>query len=228
MSENAVLTAKAREILKGQWTTPVLASLIYMVITGGASAIPRIGPLLSLIITGPMILGFAIFFLNFTRRKNVEYNMLFEGFKYFGNALAAYLLTVLYVFLWSLLLIIPGIIAAMSYAMTFYILADDPTIRAPEALRKSKVMMDGYKMKLFLLGLRFIGWLFLSILTFGIGFLFLIPYITTSFMLFYEDIRGNTVTVNDQKEVVRDLPKDERSKEVGGEDNTEGGEKQEG
>ena len=72
---------------------------------------------------------------------------------------------------------------------TFFILAEDSSIQPMEALRKSKQMMDGYKWKLFCLGLRFIGWFLLAILTLGIGFLWLIPYMYISFAKFYEDIK---------------------------------------
>lgn len=96
---------------------------------------------------------------------------------------------ILYVLLWTLLLIVPGIIAALGYSMTFYILADEPELKAEEALRKSKAMMDGYKLKLFYLDLRFFLLAFLCILTLGIGFLWLIPYVNVTTALFYEDIK---------------------------------------
>ncbi|GHT57847.1 hypothetical protein FACS18945_2990 [Bacteroidia bacterium] len=91
---------------------------------------------------------------------------------------------------WSLLLIIPGIIAAISYSMTFYIIADDPAISAMDAINKSKKMMYGYKMKYFCLSLRFLGWALLCILTLGIGFLWLMPYIQVTFAKFYDDLKA--------------------------------------
>ena len=98
---------------------------------------------------------------------------------------------VVFVFLWALLLIIPGIIAAIAYSQTFYILAEDDTIGSMDALRKSKEMMIGYKWKYFCLGLRFIGWALLCVLTLGIGFLWLSPYIQVSYAKFYEDLKTN-------------------------------------
>jgi uncharacterized membrane protein len=100
---------------------------------------------------------------------------------------------VLFIVLWLLLLIIPGIIAAISYSMTFYILADDKSIKPMEAIDKSKKMMDGYKWKYFFLCLRFFGWALLCILTLGIGFLWLIPYINVSIAKFYDDVKENPV-----------------------------------
>lgn len=96
---------------------------------------------------------------------------------------------VLYVFLWSILLIIPGIIAAISYSQTFFILVDKKKISGVEALQQSKEMMQGNKWRFFCLCLRFTGWFIISILTFGIGFLWLIPYMHVSFANFYDDIK---------------------------------------
>ena len=98
---------------------------------------------------------------------------------------------ILFIFLWMLLLIIPGIIASIAYSQTFYILAEDDTIGSMDALRKSKEMMNGYKWKYFCLVLRFVGWFLLCILTFGIGFLWLSPYIQVSYAKFYEDLKTN-------------------------------------
>jgi uncharacterized membrane protein len=101
----------------------------------------------------------------------------------------AYLLVVLYIILWTLLLIVPGIIAALSYSMTFYILADEPAIKAEDALRKSKAMMDGYKLKLFYLCLWFFLLALLCVLTLGIGFLWFIPFVNVTMAKFYDDIK---------------------------------------
>lgn len=117
---------------------------------------------------------------------------LFDGFQRFGTALGAYLLTGIFIFLWTLLLIVPGIMAGLSYAMTYFIIADDPTIGPLQAITKSKEMMRGHKWKLFLLHWRFLGWVLLCILTLGIGILWLVPYVSTSLAHFYEDIRPHT------------------------------------
>lgn len=93
--------------------------------------------------------------------------------------------------LWTLLLIIPGIIAAYSYSLVYYILVDEPNLKPLEALRKSKKMMYGNKAKLFYLGLRFIGWALLCVLTLGIGFIWLAPYIQATRAKFYEDVKKN-------------------------------------
>ena len=93
------------------------------------------------------------------------------------------------IFLSSLLLIILGIIAFLSYSMTFFIIADNPSICSWQAMRKSRKMMRGYKWKLFCLFWRFFAWGVLCVLTLGIGFLWLWPYMQTAMAHFYEDIR---------------------------------------
>lgn len=100
------------------------------------------------------------------------------------------LLVGIYTFLWTLLLIIPGIIAAFSYAMTPYILEENPYMPINEAIRQSKVMMYGNKWRLFCLEISFIGWALLSVLTCGIGFLWLAPYINAAECAFFFDVSG--------------------------------------
>jgi uncharacterized membrane protein len=93
--------------------------------------------------------------------------------------------------LWALLFIIPGIIAQIGYSQVWFILAEDDQISPNDALKKSKKMMYGYKMQFFLLGLSFIGWLLLAILTCGIGLLWVVPYMQTANAKFYEDLKAN-------------------------------------
>ncbi|MCF6213597.1 MAG: DUF975 family protein [Flavobacteriaceae bacterium] len=189
---NSELRAQAREALSDKWGIAIGTFLVYMILLGGIQmAIPIFGGGVTLIISGPMALGISIFTLAIARRENVRLEQLFDGFQNFGTALGAYLLMVVFVFLWTLLLIIPGIIKALAYSQIFYILADDKSVGAKEALEKSEAMMKGYKWKYFLLGFSFIGWFILSILTLGIGFLWLGPYAQVCFAEFYEDIRDN-------------------------------------
>jgi uncharacterized membrane protein len=195
-TENVVLMKMARESLKGKWGIAIGTFVVYGLIVGTIQAPVHYFPasgIISLIIGGPMAVGIAIFSLALSRNQDAHIGQIFNGFLNFGTALGAYLLMVLFVLLWSLLLIIPGIIAALSYSMTFYILAEDDSIGAKQALDKSKLMMYGYKWKYFCLLLRFIGWGLLCILTIGIGFLWLIPYIQISTAKFYDDIKGNPI-----------------------------------
>jgi uncharacterized membrane protein len=91
--------------------------------------------------------------------------------------------------LWAFLLIIPGIIAALRYSMAYYIMNDYPEISAMEAIERSKELMDGQKMRLFMLCLSFIGWFFVGIITLGLGFFYLMPYWNATVANFYEDLK---------------------------------------
>lgn len=194
---NSVIRKIARKKLKGNWGTTILAFLIYMLIIIPISFIPIAGVIANFILAGVFSLGFAILFLNLIRSNNANLGDLFKGFKNFGRALLAYVLMVLFVMLWFLLLIIPGIIAAIKYSQTFYILADNPDIKAIDAIRESKRMMDGHKWKYFKLQLSFIGWALLGILTLGIGYLWLVQYMYASYALFYENLKGNKLDLID-------------------------------
>ena len=96
-----------------------------------------------------------------------------------------------FTFLWTLLLVVPGIVALMRYSQAWFIMADDPNIRPMEAIEKSKQMMDGHKWEYFVLGLSFIWWFLLCCVTLGIGLLWLIPYIQTTVANFYDDLKSN-------------------------------------
>lgn len=121
-----------------------------------------------LIVTGPFTLGITIFFLALFRRHEVGVNDIFLGFERFGKALGLFLFQYLFVFLWSLLFVIPGIIAAIRYSQAFYILVDDPDKGIRECMNESKRMMRGNKAKYFGLSLSFIGWILLSAVPSGI------------------------------------------------------------
>ena len=193
-TENLVLMQMAKESLKGKWGLAIGTIVVYFLIVVCIQEIPIVGAIASLIIAGPFALGLAYFSLSISRNQEAKLEQIFQGFNNFGTALGAYLLMIGFILLWTLLLIIPGIIAAMSYSMTVYIIADDNSIGAMDAIDKSKKMMDGYKWKLFRLGLRFLGWSLLCILTLGIGFLWLMPYMQVSLAKFYDDVKANSLT----------------------------------
>lgn len=190
-TDNVVLMKMARESLAGKWGLAIATFVVYMLVTGAAGSIAPPGSLLGLIIGGPFALGAASFSLSISRGKDAQLEQIFSGFNRFSTALAAFLLMLLYVVLWTLLLIVPGIIAALSYSMTFYIISDDGSIKATEALERSKQMMDGYKLKLFYLFLRFFLLSLLCVLTLGIGFFWLVPFVHVTLAKFYDDIKAN-------------------------------------
>jgi uncharacterized membrane protein len=185
---NDILMAQARATLKWQWEPAIIAFVIFLAVSGFLAAIPILGWFLSFIVAGPLLVGLSKYFLRLFRREPVDFAQLFDGFSSLASPCIAWFLSSLFIFLWSLLLIVPGIIAALSYSMTYFIIADNPGIDGMEAMRKSREMMQGNKGKLFCLGCRFIGWFLLCILTLGIGFLWLGPYWVTSKAAFYQDL----------------------------------------
>ncbi len=165
------------EVLEGVMAV-VIGILIYAVIYA----------IVAFIIGGVVQLGLISYFLNQHDGKRHEVRDLFSQFFNFGGGFCLRLLTSIYTALWTLLLIIPGIIKAYSYAMAPYIMAEHPELSANECITKSRKMMDGYKFKLFCLDLSFIGWAILCIFTLGIGALFLSPYTEAARAAFYRNL----------------------------------------
>lgn len=194
---NSELRAQAREALQGNWVMAAVAALIYSAIVSATSYLPLVGTLL---VGLPVAYGFTILMFSVIKgAKDIDLGILFEGFKDYSRIMGTVVLVFIYTFLWSLLLIIPGIIKHYSYAMTPYILKEEPEMKNNAAIEKSMVMMDGNKMKLFMLDLSFIGWAILCLFTFDIGFFFLQPYMQASHAAFYEDLKaqqGGNVEVN--------------------------------
>lgn len=182
------IRAQARANLKGNWGLAIGAWLLYTVIIGAASMVP-FG---SLVLTGPLGCGLVLVYVNFARGYRADIQDLFAGFRYFVNSFVAGLLVGLFTFLWSLLLIVPGIIKAFSYSMTLYILNDNPEMSGKQAIDRSRQLMDGHKMDLFLLELSFIGWMLLCVVTFGIALFYVAPYMQEAIAVFYKDLCQGT------------------------------------
>lgn len=195
LTENCELRATARQSLSNKWGLAVVVSLVYFIVAMGISVIPFIGSVAGILIAPPLGYGFVVLFLKGFRGEELEVGKLFDGFKEYGRILGTMILMNIYTFLWSLLLIIPGIIKAYSYAMTPYVLNDEPELSFNAAIEKSMALMEGKKMKLFLLDLSFIGWILLALITLGIGFLWLYPYMQTARAAFYEDLKKEAAVV---------------------------------
>lgn len=131
---------------------------------------------------------FTLNLIDFPRRPSLK--TLFGSFRDWKTISLGYLLSGLYTFLWSLLLIVPGIITRLNYAMVPFVLADKPYLSAREALQYSKSIMKGKRLRYLSLMLSLTGWYFLSILTFGIGFFWLIPYRESITAIFYREASG--------------------------------------
>lgn len=185
-----------------------------------------------LLVSGAFTLGITLFFLAVFRRQNAGVVDVFLGFENFGKALGLLLFQTLFVLLWSLLFIIPGIIASIRYSQAFFILADDPSKGIRQCMNESKMMMKGNKAKYFCLSLSFIGWILLSALPGGIiegiaavmyvpeavgvvvsviTALFTVPvtvYMYSTMAGFYEILAGHLIKDTAPAPVADELPKE--------------------
>lgn len=204
----------ALDALKGSWPESIVTAIVYFAIAavctapsalqGNGSDLLWVSPvlfvaasgstiLLSLLFLSPLQVGYYNTFKRLHREGDTGLvgNLFSQGFGNWGHIVLGQLLMGIFIFLWSLLLIVPGIIKAYSYAMTPYILVDRPELSVRDAIRLSGRMMSGRKLDLFCLHISFIGWMLLCILTLGIGILFLSPYMMTAQAAFYQDVRSD-------------------------------------
>ena len=209
--KNAALAA-----LKGHWAPAVLATVIIVLL---ALVIAAPGEFIDRLTTNEgVILGFLglsmlymyiflmplqyIGYYNSLRLlyengdDNIIHNMFSLTFKNFWHNVWVCFLVVLKVFLWSMLFIIPGIIKALQYSMTPYIAAEHPELSASEAIAMSRRMTKDHLFDIFWLGLSFIGWILLGVLTLFIGYLWLEPYMYTTFAAFYCDLKAEYLVGN--------------------------------
>ena len=215
MQSAAKIREVARAALVGRWKEIVIFMAIYYAITSVVSQILDLffyttrnilimgqiyqgtigygSRIYIFLIAGPMAYGAAIYLLAFFRNKQKDYGMLFEGFSHFGKAFWLMLLMGIKIFLWSLLFVIPGIIASIRYSMAFYVLIDHPESRANECIEASKLLMLGNKGRYFYLQLTFFGWYLLDSIPGGIfdylsdGFINILVMFVTSIPVFFVD-----------------------------------------
>jgi uncharacterized membrane protein len=149
------------------------------------------GNMVMFIIGGAFSFGGAVFSIFLVRGFKTDIELIFAGFRDINRFLvflASHIIIAIFTLAWTLLFIIPGIIAALSYSMTYCILVDHPEMSSLDAINQSKQMMKGHKWQLFKLWLRFIALGFLCIFTLGIGFLWLIPYVNICIAQFYDSL----------------------------------------
>ncbi len=216
MTTNQEFKNAALRALKGNWAPAVLGTLVvsiilcvasgsesvYKTMCGDALALPGAFTstywgltcgsfLLTVFVVIPLSVGFNYAFnaLYVWSDPSVLSNSFGYGFKIYWRAIGGMILVSIFTCLWTLLLVVPGIIKAYSYALTPYILVDNPELSVREAIRRSQRLMTGQKFNLFWLQLSFIGWFILSLATLGIGFLWTIPYYQTSVAVFYNNLK---------------------------------------
>lgn len=177
----ALIKQQAKAGMAGGWFMGALCMLVCSLVNSAASTIV-VG---SLLIAGPMAYGTVAYFMHQNDYHQQDLNRLFSGFSRFVDTMVAGLLMSLAISVGLVLLIVPGIIIACGLSMTFFIMAENPNISGVDALKASWNLMNGHKWEYFCLMFSFIGWAILSVLTCGIGFLFLSSYITVTELHYY-------------------------------------------
>ncbi len=185
-------TFRKSDTYGSRWGGAILAFIIVSILSSALS-----GFVVGILAALPLTMGLYAMYLNMYKDNEWSVGDIFSSFRngmdYYLNSFLLLFVNSIFIFLWSLLFVIPGIIKTFSYSMSPYILIDNPVMTAGEARRKSMEIMKGNKWKLFCLQFSFIGWILLSILTFGILFLWVIPAMEMSKIAFYKEISGNTV-----------------------------------
>jgi len=169
-----VFNFESNEIINSVFIISIISAIIFFLALSFLGCIIRV--------------GYSKFNLNLIDDEVLNINVLFKYFRNWKKILCKNLLELLYLSLWSLLLFIPCVIAAYSYAMTDYILAENTDISPNEAITLSKEMMKGNRVRLLWLQLSFIGWEILCALSFGVGYLWLTPYKQASYAHFYRQV----------------------------------------
>ena len=186
----------SKEQIKGNIGILFLISLIVYGLSALCSAIPGVGSIAATFVLAPAFaIAQVMIYLNLIKGIKPEIGDILKGFNHFFIAFKTTFLSGLYVFLWSLLLFVPGIIKACAYSQAMYIVAENPEIGAREAIEQSKTMMEGHKMEYFVLLLSFYGWALLGALTLGILYIWLIPYMQTTFANYYNSLKPAAAAV---------------------------------
>ena len=163
----------------------------------------------------PLNIGVAQNVLAWSRGEDVnKWKVLFGGFnsaKIFFKQVGVVVLNTILCALWTILLIVPGIIKGLAYSMYPYVLRDEPDLSVWQTLKKSEAIMKGYKGKLFLMYLSFVGWFILGAFTFGILYIWLTPYVMTSTVKFYDDVRRAYYNGNDPARPAFSISSDEEN-----------------
>ena len=153
---------------------------------GTAAVVSIVGLLIKIFLANPIEIGGKTFFKSNVEATPAPLSLFSNGFRNYWHNFVTLFLRDLYIVLWSLLFVIPGIVKAYSYKMVPYILAENPDMPANEVITRSREMMNGNKWQAFLLDLSFIGWILLGIVTLGLGFVFwTAPYMNSTSAALY-------------------------------------------
>ena len=181
----ANIQTSVNQIIHSDWFQSILPFLMGLIIVMVAWA------LISLVLGGAVTLGYAQFNLNLIDENDPQFGDLFSHIRRLWEGFCMQFFQGMLIFLWSLLFVIPGIIASYRYAMTPYILAENMDLSVMEAISESKRLMKGNKLRLFFMELSFLGWQILCVLTLGIASLWVGPYMEAAKAAFYREISEN-------------------------------------
>ena len=184
------------QIFGNTWLIAVVVAVIQTAIAYLVNAIPVIGQIALLLLSGPVAYGVSAMFLKQTRTgEKMDIGDIFNGFREdFSNTFLIGLMTTIFTMLWSLLFIIPGIVKALSYSMAMYIKVDHPDYDWKQCIDESQRMMQGHKGELFVLNLSFIGWMIVGACCAGIGGFWVEAYMQAATSQFYENLRRSEIT----------------------------------
>ncbi|MBR5464306.1 MAG: DUF975 family protein [Alistipes sp.] len=208
MKQNSTIRQEVLAAMRGKWLNGIAVLVIYLLLMVIISVFLRVDTaefnssrfflvqftsiLVSIAIGFPLQLGFYKTFLTAVRTDNKpQVKELFSGLtrRYHRSAMGTLLLMNIYTLLWTLLLIVPGIIKSIEYAMTYYVIADEPELGCNEAIEKSMRLMKGHRWQFFKMWLGMFGWLLLGAITLGVAYLWIIPYYQAVFAKFYEEVK---------------------------------------
>lgn len=181
--------AQLKNLAKSQIKGNVLMLALITVIGMGLGYLASMIPVLGLFVMPLMSLCIIYVYLKLANGVKPDISELFNHFDAIWPVFKLYVLTMVFTVLWTMLLVIPGIIKAYAYSQAYYVLAENPGIGAREALRRSEAMMKGHKMEMFMLNMSFMGWAILGTFTFGLLYIWLIPYMQATMTNFYNSIK---------------------------------------
>lgn len=198
MVANKILRENARNqlgnrIFGTKWMTMLVVCCMLSFISAASAALNFVGAVAMIVVSGPILYGTARTTVECVEGDKWDIGHTFRGFnECFGRSVLLWFLQGLFTALWSLLLIIPGIVKGYSYAMAFYIQQEKGgNGREPvDCITQSRRMMDGHKWQLFCLDLSFLGWYILGALCLGVGVFFVIPYHEMARANFYEALKA--------------------------------------
>ena len=231
MPSREVLKQTALEKLKNNWDSTLKVNAIFLalaifieiplrifgnrwllekgLVSTEAFLVASVAYMIYMFLSIPILYGIKSFYMNISRGLGGRVADVFEGYKQFFPIAAIIFISGLIIILWSFLLIIPGIIKAISYTQILRVKKDNPEMKALECIDESKSLMEGHKMEYFILQLSFIGWSVLTVFTLGILGFWLLPYMETTYAEFYDKLKevkyGSNIHVEQIKEIEKEI-----------------------